>query len=83
MGSSMYEISIPSLPAAVVLSDPQSIEHVLKHNELFIKGNFFRSRSWDLFGRSFLFHQVGPEIPECCVMSCSHHKSCPDKGLFD
>lgn len=48
---STFEISVPSLPPAVVISDPKNVEHVLKHNDIFIKGSFFRSRSWDLFGK--------------------------------
>ncbi|MCJ1402437.1 hypothetical protein MMC11_005657 [Xylographa trunciseda] len=54
VGFDTYEISIPSLPAAIVVSDPQNVEHVLKNNELFIKGDFFRSRSWDLFGNGII-----------------------------
>ena len=45
------EIRVPSLPPAIVVNSPENIEHVLKNNELFVKGNFFRTRSWDLFGR--------------------------------
>lgn len=48
---STFEISVPSLPPAVVISDPKNVEHVLKNNDIFIKGSFFRSRSWDLFGK--------------------------------
>ena len=48
---STFEISVPSLPPGVVINDPKNVEHVLKNDELFIKGSFFRSRSWDLFGR--------------------------------
>ncbi|KAL8986075.1 MAG: hypothetical protein Q9177_004267, partial [Variospora cf. flavescens] len=51
-GFSTFEISVPSLPPAIVISDPKNVEHVLKNEELFIKGTFFRSRSWDLFGAS-------------------------------
>ena len=51
VGFETFEISVPSLPPAIVVSDPRNVEHILKNNELFIKGDFFRSRSWDLFGR--------------------------------
>ncbi|KAL9614295.1 MAG: hypothetical protein Q9167_001178 [Letrouitia subvulpina] len=34
--------------------DPKNVEHVLKNNDIFIKGNFFRSRSWDLFGNGII-----------------------------
>ncbi|MCJ1282269.1 hypothetical protein MMC26_001592 [Xylographa opegraphella] len=54
VGVDTYEISIPSLPAAIVVNDPKNVEHVLKNNELFIKGDFFRSRSWDLFGNGII-----------------------------
>jgi len=50
VGFSTFEISVPSLPAAIVINDPQNIEHVLKNNDIFVKGDFFRLRSWDLFG---------------------------------
>ena len=49
-GFSTFEISVPSLPPAIVISDPKNLEHVLNNNQIFIKGTFFRSRSWDLFG---------------------------------
>ena len=51
VGFETFEISVPSLPPAIVINDPQNVEHVLKNNDLFIKGAFFRERSWDLFGR--------------------------------
>ncbi|KAL8651787.1 MAG: hypothetical protein Q9226_004546 [Calogaya cf. arnoldii] len=51
---STFEISVPSLPPAVVISDPKNVEHVLKNNDIFIKGSFFRSRSWDLFGNGII-----------------------------
>ncbi|KAG8531450.1 uncharacterized protein KY384_003079 [Bacidia gigantensis] len=53
-GFSTYEISVPSLPPGVVINDPANVEHVLKNNDLFIKGDFFRSRSWDLFGHGII-----------------------------
>lgn len=55
-GFSTFEISVPSLPPAIVISDPKNVEHVLKNEQLFIKGTFFRSRSWDLFGAFFDHH---------------------------
>ena len=45
-----FEISVPMLPPGIVINDPRSVEHVLKNDNIFVKGNFFRSRSWDLFG---------------------------------
>ncbi|MCJ1352670.1 MAG: hypothetical protein MMC33_002654 [Icmadophila ericetorum] len=54
VGFGTFEISVPSLPPAIVVNDPRSVEHILKNNELFIKGDFFRSRSWDLFGNGII-----------------------------
>ena len=50
VGYSTFEISVPSLPPGIVINDPANVEHVLKNNDIFIKGEFFRIRSWDLFG---------------------------------
>ena len=50
VGFSTYEISVPSLPPGIVINDPQNVEHVLKNHDIFIKGEFVRARSWDLFG---------------------------------
>lgn len=50
VGFSTFEISVPSLPPGIVINDPVNVEHVLKNNDIFIKGEFFRIRSWDLFG---------------------------------
>jgi len=52
VGFSTFEISVPSLPPAIVINSPQNVEHVLKNNDIFIKGDFFKLRSWDLFGKS-------------------------------
>ena len=51
-GFETFEIAVPSLPAGIVINDPANVEHVLKNNDVFIKGDFFRVRSWDLFGMS-------------------------------
>jgi hypothetical protein len=51
MGFQTYEIPVPSLPPAVLINDPKNLEFVLKNTDTFVKGNFFRSRSWDLFGK--------------------------------
>ncbi len=52
MGLDTYELPVPSLPPAVIINDPRVLEFVLKDAELFVKGDFFRSRSWDLFGET-------------------------------
>ncbi|KAI9827470.1 MAG: hypothetical protein M1832_004820 [Thelocarpon impressellum] len=53
-GFETFEISVPSLPPGVVINDPKNLEYVLKHDELFIKGEFFKTRSWDLFGNGII-----------------------------
>lgn len=54
VGFSTFEISVPSLPPGIVINDPANVEHVLKNNDIFIKGEFFRIRSWDLFGNGII-----------------------------
>ncbi|KAL9076620.1 MAG: hypothetical protein Q9161_000952 [Pseudevernia consocians] len=54
VGFSTFEISVPSLPPGIVINDPANVEHVLKNNDIFIKGEFFRVRSWDLFGNGII-----------------------------
>ena len=51
MGIQTVELFIPTMPPTILIADPQNIEHVLKNNEVFVKGEFFRTRSWDLFGK--------------------------------
>ncbi|KAI9805691.1 MAG: hypothetical protein M1833_005184 [Piccolia ochrophora] len=53
-GLETYEISVPTLPPGVVISDPKNVEYALKHEELFAKGDFFKERSWDLFGNGII-----------------------------
>lgn len=36
----------------MVINDPKNLEYVLKNEGIFSKGDLFKSRSWDLFGRS-------------------------------
>ncbi|KAI9680707.1 MAG: hypothetical protein M1817_004147 [Caeruleum heppii] len=49
-----FEIFVPTLPRGVVINDPANLEYVLKNDDLFSKGEFFRSRSWDLFGNGII-----------------------------
>lgn len=51
-GFSTYEISVPTLPPGVVVNDPKVLEFILRTEgpQGFVKGEFFRQRSWDLFG---------------------------------
>lgn len=50
-GRETFEISVPSLPPGVVINSPENLEFVLKNEASISKGEFFRERSWDLFGR--------------------------------
>ncbi|KAG9242838.1 cytochrome P450 [Calycina marina] len=49
-GHETFEISVPSLPPGVVINDPKNLEYVFKYEGIFTKGDFFKTRSWDLFG---------------------------------
>jgi hypothetical protein len=49
-GFETFQISVPSLPPGVVINDPKNLEYVLKNEGIFAKGDFFKRRSWDLFG---------------------------------
>jgi hypothetical protein len=50
-GFETFQISIPTLPGGVVVNDPQNLEYILKHEGVFAKGDFFKRRSFDLFGK--------------------------------
>jgi hypothetical protein len=50
-GLETYEISVPTLPRGVVIQDPINLEFILKNEKHITKGEFFRRRTWDLFGR--------------------------------
>ncbi|KAI9844049.1 MAG: hypothetical protein M1838_002340 [Thelocarpon superellum] len=53
-GFQTYEITVPTLPPAVVIHDPKNVDYVLKNEPLFDKGGFIRQRSWDLFGHGII-----------------------------
>ncbi|KAK6599010.1 cytochrome P450 [Botrytis cinerea] len=53
-GWETFEISVPSLPPGVVINDPKNLEYVLKNEGIFAKGDFFKRRSWDLFGNGII-----------------------------
>ncbi|CAD6449139.1 1b23d952-729a-4d31-8d07-99842815fac4 [Sclerotinia trifoliorum] len=53
-GFETFEISVPSLPPGVVINDPKNLEYVLKNEGIFAKGDFFKRRSWDLFGNGII-----------------------------
>ena len=41
---------MPGLPPGVVIQDPRNLEFVFKNEKHVTKGQFFRRRTWDLFG---------------------------------
>lgn len=49
-GFETLEITVPTLPPGVIISDPANLEFVLKNERLVSKGHFVKSRSQDLFG---------------------------------
>ncbi|KAH7346474.1 cytochrome P450 [Rhexocercosporidium sp. MPI-PUGE-AT-0058] len=53
-GFETFQISVPSLPPGVVINDPKNLEYVFKHEGVFAKGDFFKRRSWDLFGNGII-----------------------------
>lgn len=64
-GYETFEISVPSLPPGVVIGDPKNLEFVLKNEDIFTKGDFFKRRSWDLFGMVFeLWSSFGRKLTE-------------------
>ncbi|CZT45857.1 related to cytochrome P450 (CYP94A1) [Rhynchosporium secalis] len=53
-GFETFQISVPTLPPGVVINDPKNLEYVFKHEGIFTKGDFFKRRSWDLFGNGII-----------------------------
>ncbi|KAF7534722.1 hypothetical protein G7Z17_g13319 [Cylindrodendrum hubeiense] len=53
-GYETLHISVPSLPPGVIISDPRNLEFVLRNEGIFEKGDFFKQRSWDLFGHGII-----------------------------
>jgi hypothetical protein len=51
-GLETFEISVPTLPPGVVINDPKNLEFVLRNEQTITKGEFFKRRSWDLFGET-------------------------------
>lgn len=45
---------MPSLPPGVIISDPRNLDFVFKNEGVFGKGEFFKRRSWDLFGHGII-----------------------------
>lgn len=53
-GFETLQVSIPTLPAGVIISDPVNIEFVLKNEQLVGKGEFTRTRLDALFKRGII-----------------------------
>ncbi|RDW75274.1 hypothetical protein BP6252_06416 [Coleophoma cylindrospora] len=53
-GYETFRISVPTLPPGVVINDPKNLEYVFKQEGIFAKGDFFKARSWDLFGNGII-----------------------------
>ena len=49
-GLETFQIAVPTLPPGVVINDPKNLEFVFKNEASITKGEFFKRRSWDLFG---------------------------------
>lgn len=48
------EISVPTLPPGVIVHSPLNLDFIFKNESLFSKGNFVKSRAWDLFGHGII-----------------------------
>ncbi|KAM0439993.1 hypothetical protein ACHAPT_001093 [Fusarium lateritium] len=54
-GHETLHISVPSLPPGVIVSDPRNLDFIFKNEGVvFEKGEFFKQRSWDLFGHGII-----------------------------
>lgn len=47
-------ISVPTLPPGVVVHDPRNLDFIFRNESLFSKGDFVKSRAWDLFGHGII-----------------------------
>lgn len=48
------QISVPTVGVGVLISSPAAVEFVLRNEGVFAKGDFVKSRSWDLFGHGII-----------------------------
>ncbi|KAK4162849.1 cytochrome P450 [Cladorrhinum sp. PSN259] len=53
-GYETLSLTVPTLPPAVLISDPHNLEYVFKNEGVFTKGSFVKRRSWDLFGNGII-----------------------------
>lgn len=49
-GRETFQITVPTLPPGIVISDPRNVEYVFKNEGIFSKGDFVKGMLWDLFG---------------------------------
>lgn len=47
-------IRVPSLPDGVIISDPKNLDYVFRNESIFEKGDFFKDKLGDLFGRGII-----------------------------
>ncbi|KAM0556913.1 hypothetical protein ACHAPJ_005586 [Fusarium lateritium] len=53
-GYETLHITVPSLPPGVIVNDPQNLDYIFRNEGIFEKGDFFKQRSWDLFGHGII-----------------------------
>ncbi|KAL2759472.1 hypothetical protein ACRALDRAFT_2055891 [Sodiomyces alcalophilus JCM 7366] len=53
-GYETLQISVPTLPPGVIISDPRNLDYVFRNEGVFSKGDFVKKRSWDLFGNGII-----------------------------
>ncbi|KAF5021451.1 hypothetical protein F66182_6515 [Fusarium sp. NRRL 66182] len=53
-GYETLHISVPTLPPGVIINDPQNLDFIFRNQGIFEKGDFFKQRSWDLFGHGII-----------------------------
>ncbi|KAL6918066.1 hypothetical protein ACHAPO_000124 [Fusarium lateritium] len=53
-GYETLHITVPSLPPGVIVNDPQNLDFIFRNEGVFEKGDFFKQRSWDLFGHGII-----------------------------
>lgn len=53
-GHETFQIAVPTLHPGVVINDPENLEYVFKNEGMFLKGDFVKKRTWDLFGNGII-----------------------------
>lgn len=49
-----HQISVPTVGVGVIVSAPPNVDFVLRNEGIFTKGEFVKSRAWDLFGHGII-----------------------------